>query len=647
MKKRLSCLLLSILMVALCFTGCAEKTDAEVLEKIGEESSKGAVTLSMYLMSEAPVSEEQELAMEAAVNAITEKEFKVRMDLRYFTADEYYTRLDADLAEMTAFYDGEGIGQQNYEPVYTDEDGLPVTFYPPIDDFEVDIFYFGGYDKYLEYKNAGYIRDMTTEINGNAKSLKAVINTNLFSQVKAINGCYDIVPVNRAIGDYTYILLNKEVLKGTQYAASDITSLVDEDCQDLLSLVGKIYGNTYVPLKSYTGELDVLNVKYFGVDSDGFLTDDFSLIAGTYDTAWKYGTAGAYPEMSDILSTKDNGNLSVIDQINVLKGYEFAGYYGTEEDADKPFAVGYIKGGPEVVEEYSDDYEVIPVGMPTLTTDDIYEHVFAISEDTNSVLKSSEILAYLNTNEEFRNLILYGIENENYVWVDAVDENGTPILDENGMPYRVVSRLTEKDELNYVMDVYKTGNATIAYPSEGTDPRANEYALAQNQDIVIDYTIGFNLYKASFTTLKQEVDLTALKAVSVASQEIYEKILAADTQKKLDEVIAEIETLVASDDVLNVLDMPGLEKEEPETDEAPEGETPEGEVPEGEVPEGEAPEGDAAEGDAVEGDVAEGDAPAADEEKTEDNKVYTSVAAYYDEWLTSKGLKVVEEAPAA
>ena len=634
MKKRLSCLLLSILMVALCFTGCAEKTSEEVLEKIGEESSKGAVTLSMYLMSEKPVSAEQELAMEAAVNEITEKEFKVRMDLRYFTADEYYTRLDADLAEMTAFYDGEGIGKQNYEPVYTDEDGLPVTFYPPIGDFEVDIFYFGGYDKYLEYKNAGYIRDMSTEIDGNAKSLKAVINNNLFDQVKAINGCYDIVPVNRAIGEYTYILLNKNVLKDTQYNANDITSLVDEDCQDLLSLVGEIFGDEYLPLKSYTDELDVLNVKYFGADENGFLTDDFSVIAGTYDTAWKYGAAGSYPEMSDILNTKDNGCLSVIDQIKVLKGYEFAGYYGTEDDADKPFAVGYIKGGSEIVDEYSEDYEVIPVGMPTLTTDDLYEHVFAISEDTNSVLKSSEVLAYLNTNEEFRNLILYGIEEKNYVWVDAVDEDGTPILDENGSPYKVVSRLNDKEELTYVMDLYKTGNTTIAYPEKGTDPRVNAYALEQNRDIVIDYTIGFNLYKASFATLNQEVDLTALKAVSVASKAIYEKILAADTEEKLDAVIAEIEALVASDDVLNVLDMPSL-KDEADEEEKPEGETPEGEAPEGETPEGEAPEGE----------TPDGENPPAADTNNDENKTYTSVAAYYDEWLISKGLKVVEEAP--
>lgn len=552
MKKRLSCLLLSILMVALCFTGCAEKTSAEVLEKIGEEASAGAVTLSMYLMSEQTVSEEQELAMEAAVNAITEKEFKVHLDLRYYTPDQYYAKLDADLARMTEFYDNEAIGREKEEPVYTDEAGLPITYYPPIEEFDVDIFYLGGYDKYLEYKNAGYIRDITSEVDGSAKSIKAVVNTNLLGQVRTLNGGYDIVPVNRAIGEYTYILLNKEVLKGTQYAAKDITSLAGENCQDLLGIVSEMYSDTYVPLKSYTDELDLLGVNYFGVDSNGFFSDDFSLIAGTYNSAWTYGVANSYPVMSDITNTADNGNLSALDQIKILKGYELAGYYGTEEDADKPFAVGYIKGGLEVIDKYSDDYEVIPVGMPTLKTEDIYEHAFAVSEDTNSVLKSTEVLAYLNNNEEFRNLLLYGIENENYTWVDAVDENGTPILDENGLVYKVVSRITDKPERVYMMDVYKTGNTTIAYPEVGTDPRANDYALKQNQDMVLDYTLGFMLYKASFAELG-EVDLTALKALSESSAAIYAEILAADTEEKLDAAIAALEELVASENVVAVL----------------------------------------------------------------------------------------------
>ena len=589
-------------MIVFCFAGCAEKDKADVMNKIGMEASEGAVTLSMYLMSEAPVSDEQELAMEAAVNAITEKEFKVHLDLKYFTADKYYETLEADLKKMTEYYSGDGIGKKEDTPVYTDENGLPVTYYPPIEEFDVDIFYFGGYDKYVKYSEAGYLKDISTEVDGSAKALKAVINTNLLNQVKALNGKYDMIPTNRAIGEYTYLLLNKKVLQETQYAASDITSLVDEDCQDLLSLVDDIFGDEYVPLKSYTGELDLIDVEYFGVDANGMMTDDFSLIAGTYNNSWVYGAAGSYPEMSHILNTKDSGRLSAQEQIKVLKGYEFNGYLGDEADADKPFAVGYIKGGAEVVEKYGDDYEIVPVQMPTLETEDLYEHVMAISEKTNSVKQSAEIITHLNTNEEFRNLILYGIEKENYVWVDAIGEDGNPVIDEDGNVYKVVSRITDDPEKLYVMDKNKTGNVVYAYPAVGENPLASDYALAQNQDLQLDYTLGFNLYNASFAKLG-DLDLTALKAVTVASASFYQKIVDAKTEDALNAVLDEIKAYVDGADVKAVLDMPGME-EAPETD---------------------APAEDGGE-----------DTPVKEE------KDYTSVAAYYDEWLTAKALKVVE-----
>ena len=602
MKLKLSCLLLSALMIVFCFAGCAEKDKADVMNKIGMEASEGAVTLSMYLMSEAPVSDEQELAMEAAVNAITEKEFKVHLDLKYFTADKYYEILEADLKKMTEYYSGDGIGKKEDTPVYTDENGLPVTYYPPIEEFDVDIFYFGGYDKYVKYSEAGYLKDISTEVDGSAKALKAVINTNLLNQVKALNGKYDMIPTNRAIGEYTYLLLNKKVLQETQYAASDITSLVDEDCQDLLSLVDDIFGDEYVPLKSYTGELDLIDVEYFGVDANGMMTDDFSLIAGTYNNSWVYGAAGSYPEMSHILNTKDSGRLSAQEQIKVLKGYEFNGYLGDEADADKPFAVGYIKGGAEVVEKYGDDYEIVPVQMPKLETEDLYEHVMAISEKTNSVKQSAEVITHLNTNEEFRNLLLYGIEKENYVWVDAIGEDGNPVIDEDGNVYKVVSRITDDPEKLYVMDKNKTGNVVYAYPAVGENPLASDYALAQNQDLQLDYTLGFNLYNASFAKLG-DLDLTALKAVTVASASFYQKIVDAKTEDALNAVLDEIKAYVDGADVKAVLDMPGME-EAPETD---------------------APAEDGGE-----------DAP------VEEEKDYTSVAAYYDEWLTAKALKVVE-----
>ena len=640
MKKRVFCLLLSALMIAFCFVGCAEKDREDVMIEIGEKASEGAVTLSMYLISEKPVSAEQEKLMEEAVNAITEKEFKVRMDLRYFTAEQYYARLEADLAEQKRFYANEGVGKKDEEPVYIDENGLPQTWFPSIEEFGVDIFYFSGYDRYLNYADSGYLRDLSTQIDGTAKELKAVINAKLLQQVKTLNGKYNMVPVNRAIGEYTYILLNKDVLKGAQYSAADINSLVDEDCQDLLSLVGEIFGDEYVPLKSFTDEIDLIDTEFFGADANGYITDDFSVLAGTYNSAWNYGAAGSYPEMSDILATKNNGRLSVAEQIKVLKGYEFAGYYGTEEDADKPFAVGYIKGGPEIAEVYGDDYEIIPVALPTIETEDVFEHCFAVSEKTNSELKSAQILNHLNTNEEFRNLILYGIEGKNYIWTDAVGADGNLIIDENGEPYKVVTRLDDKEELIYDMDVYKTGNVIPAYPEDSENPLAREYALQQNHDLQIDYTIGFDLYIAKLVKAEKDfdpatapvdknnpdaepkkpdhVDLDSIKAVSAASKDFETKIKAAANAEELDAVFAEIEAYLESEDVKAALDMPGNEAEEPE-DETPE--TPEGETPDG-----------------------EGEGEETPDEEPEEEKVYASIAFFYDKWLASKSLKVVEPA---
>ena len=89
----------------------------------------------------------------------------------------------------------------------------------------------------------------------------------------------------------------------------------------------------------------------------------------------------------------------------------------------------------------------------------------------------------------------------------------------------------------------------------------------------------------------------------MASASFYQKIVDAKTEDALNAVLDEIKAYVDGADVKAVLDMPGME-EAPETD---------------------APAEDGGE-----------DTP------VEEEKDYTSVAAYYDEWLTAKALKVVE-----
>ena len=539
MKKRLISLLLISLMLLFCFVGCGEKTNEQVMEDIGKEASKDAVSLSMYLMSEESVSAKQEQLMEEKVNEITETEYTIHVDLEYFTPDEYYTALENNLSKMNDYYGKDGVVKDKGTPVYTDKNGLPAVYYPEINDFDVDIFYFGGYEKYAQYKSQGYLKNLTEELKGSSKALKAAINNDLIEQFLNVNGAYDAIPTNRTIGEYTYVLVNKSVLSKTKYSKSEITSLVCEGCQDILNMVKTDSAfDGYVPLYSSTGEIDVLDVKYFNTTASGIALNKFSVLGGTYNSDWSYGKLGSYPAMDSIVASADNGGIK--EQIEILKRYEINGYYGAEEDADKPFAVGYVKGGLEVLEQYGDDYEIIPVALPTLEHEDLYESLFAVSNYTSSLSASAQILTLLNTNEEFRNLILYGVEGENYVWEDS------PVLDENGNPYRVISRQTKDPDRLYVMDPIKTGNVAIAYTAEDENPLARKYLFEHNSDMVIDYIIGFSFYDGLKSNAIDKASWDAFLAVCAESDKICEEIMKAKTDVDFSEALTNIDELVAT-----------------------------------------------------------------------------------------------------
>ena len=549
MKKRVISLLLISVMLLLCFVGCAEKTGEEVKEKIGEEASADAVTISMYLMSEDPVSERQEALMEDKVNEVTEGKYKIHVDLVYYTPDEYYKKLESNLKKMDDYYSRGNVGKTEETPVYVDENGLPTVYYPPIEEFDVDIFYFGGYDKYVEYKNAGYLKQINAQ-DGSGKTLFSRIDKTLKAEFLAANGAYDAVPTNRQLGEYTYILLNKDVLDVTQYSKDDITSLVSENCQDLLNIVNtdeELAG--YVPLYSSEGDINTVDVKYFGADSTGRLTDKFSLFGGTYNTDWTNGAEGAYPVMDSVLNSVDNGNYTVKEQIDILKDYVFKGYYGGKGDEAKPFAVGYVKGGPEVIAQYGDDYEIVVAQAPTLQTEDLYESLFGISNYSNSEAASTEVLTLLNTDRDFRNLILYGVEGENYVWGDS------HVVDEYGNPYQVVSRQMKDPEKIYVMSALKTGNVALAYPEKGQDPMAVQYLKSQNEDLVCDYIIGFSFFEGVKNGSIDKESIDALVVLGEKTDAIYEKIDNASNREELDAAWAELEALTETDEYKTVMNL--------------------------------------------------------------------------------------------
>ena len=144
-------------------------------------------------------------------------------------------------------------------------------------------------------------------------------------------------------------------------------------------------------------------------------------------------------------------------------------------------------------------FEITPEGQQ------LYEYAVAlirlqqkaVSELSNEDTRAMEIITYLNTNSEIRNLLQYGIAGQHYTV-----ENGT------------VSRVADKMGNFYDMDIYATGNAFLAYPEPGMDASIWENGKKQNRDSLVEPMLGFNLaeYAQSATQFGIPVTVSAIKS---------------------------------------------------------------------------------------------------------------------------------------
>lgn len=527
MNKKLISLFLCLVMVVACFAGCAQKSDEDAIADTNEAASESAITLSMYLLCEKEVSPEQEAKIEAAANLITNQK-KIKLDLHYYTADEYYEALEDSFterkeAEEAGLIQAPVEDESTEDEMYKDDLGVSHILYPTIDSFQVDIFYVGGYEQFMKYMDFEYAEGLSDimysrlddQITSSAKVLEDSISPDLLSYMKTMNGGTYALPTNTAIGEYTYLLLNKDVLEKTRYnteaGLAQFTSLTCAATRSVLSQVAESY-DQYVPLYSCLGEngLATTGIKYWGVDENGVPCEDFSVLASSYSVSALYGTPASY--MGGIESLMANSSFT--SQLTYLKQYKSLGYFGSEKDLeDGKVAVAYMKGSADIPSKYADDYEAVIIENPTLTTEQVYSDMFAVSSYTASVKRSMDILCMLNTDETFRNIILYGVEGENYEMVDS------DYLDENGDPYKVVRRLND----DYIMDVNKTGNTFKAYTLEGDDPSLLEFYKIQNNSVKISLTMGMHFAWGDYV-----VDPAKLQELREISADIYNKLALID-----------------------------------------------------------------------------------------------------------------------
>lgn len=584
MKKIIALALSLLMLVGVCLTGCGKKdeTGEGALNDIEGKASEKAETISMYLMSEKEVQKCQDCKdadahVEGAktcyaqnkqlctyrtisneINRITESKYKTRVVLYFYTEAEYYQKLEAafaarEQAKLNGMFDEEEIeDEEETAPVdetETNELGQIVIKYPTIADYQVDVFYLGGQDKFEEYKSQDLLAGLDGQLSDASKKLNQYIFPQYLSSMKALSGATYAIPNNRTIGEYTYMLLNKDALnqlyrrtEGGNTTYEDYYSITGYNCKDFLDQVDKYLSDEFYPIYKQDGitEMDMLtNLQYFGTDKDGMASsDDFSLIGAYYlkNQTFKQDAVG----LSNLFE-----NAEFKASLETLVEYKERGYYEAEEG--KKFAVGFVKGGAELVEQYGDEYEMVVIETPRLDEAGLYDHTFAVCANTSSMSRSMQIITLLNTNSEFRNLVQYGIEGVHYQVVDTgVEKN------ELGDTYQVARRLNS----DYVMDINKTGNVFIAYPLEDANvlPSIYDYGVKQNQDATVKVNLGFNF---TYNTEKKAYDIpfdsqytlsqSTLKRVRELSDNFLAGYLACDTLEEYHSFISEMNKTLVED----------------------------------------------------------------------------------------------------
>lgn len=566
MNKKLIALVLCILtLLSVCLTSCGETAT--------EETNTSKVTLNMLTVTEnqvyytdeelAAMSDEEKAEVEKIqaqytavteqINKVTKAKYNTALNIFYYTADQYYEALESKMlntkekiaASDTANKAYKAFGRikenkklsevEKYQrfaeqyPEYIAYIAVPKELqdtpsneeidedvYPEVDIDQVDILFIGDYDKYIQYIEEGWLEKLNDQLNSNAKKLTSYVYPAFLNAVKIKKGYYAI-PNNTVIGQYTSLLVNKRLCDKYD-DISRITSL--SSAMDLIEMVAK-YEKDVDPVwcNSFSG---ITNVHYWSIDytekvlEDGttgydFIIDpeQFSCLGAVYNPDFTSKTAdpNVFP-FGNLL--EDSGYTS---QLIAQKTIELSGYRG-EENSTNEFAVGVIKGSGEEIAKYSEDYYNVILEYPVATEDDLFGSMYGVSKYSSSVARSMEIITYLNTNSDFRNLFQYGIKDTNYK------------LNSEGCAVRLEENL-------YNMNIYKTGNIFIAYPDAdvGMTYQTLENAKKQDLDVVTNPALGFVI------TSEMRPDLNNLKTVKKASEEFKAEIDACKTIEELESTI--------------------------------------------------------------------------------------------------------------
>ena len=543
MKLKFLCLALAVMMMLAVLTGCSGGTTN--VEDIASEAKRETQTLVVYLISEIEISEQVTADIEDAINRITKSSYKTQLDIHFFTEDKYYAAVEKQFKEkenelkkiekeqnekkkiekaLRESCKKAGISYiapttPKQETVITEEQtlvneeyGTIEYVYPEPTSSQLDIFYVGGYDKYMDYVYNEWLADLKEELTTTSKQLNEHINSVYMDNLDT-EGIYGI-PTNSVVGEYTWMLLDKDLMGEYLFTEDSINNITDEN---LFRFLGEIKNNEPDVIPAM-GTIAPSNIYYWSVGKDnGRLTNEASLLCGSYNIDVEIGPEN-YPDITSLFH-----NESYTSQMTAIKRLEWEGYLSSASavyDEETPAAVKFVNGGYDVYTENQEDYYVKMLARPRAEVDDIFAHMLCVNALEDNVARAMEIVTCINIDEKARNIIQYGVEGENY-WID-----------DDGVLHRYNN--------TYMMDINKTGNVFTAHPEEGLPANYWENGIQQNTDAltVPVYSLDLDDYT---------LDTDSIEAIDALYDEYMTKMNACKSVEELTAFFDESRKTLASD----------------------------------------------------------------------------------------------------
>ncbi len=502
MKNRLTCLALCLLFILSAgLTGCKEKTSDEMIDNIVAAASADTKTLSMWLVTEEELSDSVKASVNAAVNSITTSDLDTYLFINFLTEEEYYGKV---WDELRAHEDSMSASVSAVEQ--TDEDPIIVgdhqfaKHYPALREHQVDIVYISGEDMYLEYVENGWLSSLDSELSNFSEKLKEHLPSTLLEAAKLKKATYAI-PNNSALGQYTFMLLDKKLMNENfmngKYDQGEIDGFFNGNIYTYLESVRNKYPDVLPVDSSYEDCLELL-AHYWSIDPETYeaKANEFSILG------YRYTDPKTLSKGQTILSF-DSLFADEVFCENFVKLNEYrldGGYFGQAAEGQTA-AIRFAEGGYADYEAYcaeNSDYYPVIVKYPTVSEADVYDSMFGVCSHSVDLSASMQVITLLNTNADFRNLIQYGVLGEHYKLTEGENK---------------VERLTDEDgNVLYAMDIFKTGNAFVAYPEPEMSEDVWEVAKKQNREALLDPLLDFD-----FASLVKKSDTTADASVKLGS----------------------------------------------------------------------------------------------------------------------------------